>query len=111
PIRTQKHIASPNKNSACKRLNMYFRWMVRNDKNEVDFGIWKNIKSSQLIIPLDVHVMNVANHYQLLNNKKASWQTALELTSYLKQLDANDPVKYDFALFSLGVTEKMSFTH
>lgn len=111
PIRTQKHIASPNKNSSCKRLNMYLRWMVRFDKNEVDFGIWKNIKTSQLIIPLDVHVMNVANHYNLINSNKASWKTALELTNYLKQLDANDPVKYDFALFSLGVAEKMSFTH
>jgi uncharacterized protein (TIGR02757 family) len=111
PTRTQKHIASPNKNSACKRLNMFLRWMVRQDKTGVDFGLWKNIKAHQLIMPLDVHVMNVSQHYQLIQSNKANWKTAVELTNYLKQFDAKDPIKYDFALFSLGVVEKTSFTH
>lgn len=110
PVRTQKHIAAPQKNSACKRLNMFLRWMVRRDKNGVDFGLWQNINTSQLIIPLDVHVLNVVNHYKLINNPKANWQSAVVLTNFLKQLDSNDPVKYDFALFSLGVTEKITFT-
>jgi uncharacterized protein (TIGR02757 family) len=103
--RTKKHIAAPSKKSACKRLNMFLRWMVRKDKRGVDFGFWKQIKPSQLIMPLDVHVINVANHLGLMNNSKANWQTAVELTNSLKQLDADDPVKYDYALFSLGVVE------
>ncbi len=103
--RTKKHIAAPSKKSACKKLNMYLRWMVRNDKNGVDFGLWKQIKTSQLIMPLDVHVVNVANHFGLMNSSKTNWQTAVELTNTLKQFDANDPVKYDYALFSLGVVE------
>jgi uncharacterized protein (TIGR02757 family) len=106
PNRTMKHIASPNKKSSCKRLNMYLRWMVRNDKNGVDFGIWKNIKTSQLIMPLDLHVIRVAKRYQLLNRKQSDWQAAVELTETLKQFDAKDPVKYDFALFGMGVMEK-----
>ncbi|MFY7965750.1 MAG: TIGR02757 family protein [Chitinophagaceae bacterium] len=103
--RTQKHIAAPFKKSACKRLNMFLRWMVRSDKNGVDFGIWKNIKPSQLIIPMDVHVVNVSNHLGLIEHTKTSWQAAVDLTNKLKKLDANDPVKYDYALFSLGVVE------
>jgi uncharacterized protein (TIGR02757 family) len=103
--RTKKHIAAPSKKSACKRLNMFLRWMVRSDKNGVDFGLWKQIKSSQLIMPLDVHVVNVANHLGLMNTARTNWQTAVELTNKLKQFDANDPVKYDYALFSLGVVE------
>lgn len=110
PVRTRKHIAAPQKNSACKRLNMFLRWMVRQDKSGVDFGIWMNIKPSQLIIPLDVHVMTVANFYKLIGSTKANWQSAIELTTFLKQFDKNDPVKYDFALFSLGVTKKITFT-
>ena len=105
PVRTQKHIAAPFKKSACKKLNMFLRWMVRSDKNGVDFGIWKNIKTSQLVMPMDVHVVNVANHLGLIETNKTSWQAAIDLTNKLKQLDANDPVKYDYALFSLGVTE------
>jgi uncharacterized protein (TIGR02757 family) len=106
PERTRKHIATPQKKSACKRLNMYLRWMVRNNKTDVDFGLWKNIKPSQLIIPIDVHVSRVAKKLSILNRTQNDWQAATELTSYLKTLDANDPVKYDFALFGLGVMEK-----
>ena len=106
PERTRKHIASPLKNSSCKRLNMYLRWMVRNDNKGVDFGIWKNIAPSQLIIPLDVHVTRVAKQLNILQAKQANWQAAVELTEYLRNLDKQDPVKYDFALFSIGVLEK-----
>ncbi|MEI8058736.1 MAG: TIGR02757 family protein [Ferruginibacter sp.] len=106
PERTKKHIASPLKNSSCKRLNMYLRWMVRNDNKGVDFGIWKNIASSQLIIPLDVHVTRVAKQLNILKAKNTDWKAALELTKYLRTLDCHDPVKYDFALFSIGVLEK-----
>jgi hypothetical protein len=106
PTRTMKHIASPAKKSSCKRLNMYLRWMVRNDKRGVDFGIWKNIKPSQLVIPLDVHVSRVAKHFNLISRNNSDWISAVELTEMMKQLDSKDPVKYDFALFALGVLEK-----
>ena len=102
----RKHISTPEKKSACKRLNMFLRWMVRNDNNGVDFGIWQNIKPSKLICPLDVHVSRVARRLNLLQRKQNDWQAAMELTDYLKKLDARDPVKYDFALFGLGVIEK-----
>ncbi len=108
PTRTQKHIASPQKNSTCKRLNMFLRWMVRNDNKGVDFGIWKNISPSQLICPVDVHVARVARHFKLLQRKQTDWQAALELTQQLRIFDKQDPVKYDFALFSLGVMEKFN---
>ena len=85
---------------------MLLRWMVRKDDNGVDFGLWKNIKPSQLICPVDVHVARVAKHFNLLQRKQTDWNAAIELTEQLKQLDANDPVKYDFALFGIGVTEK-----
>lgn len=104
--RTRKHIASPHKKSACKRLNMYLRWMVRDNKTNVDFGLWKNIKTSQLIIPIDVHVSRVAKKLGILNRTQNDWQAATALTNYLRTLDAKDPVKYDFALFGLGVMEK-----
>lgn len=106
PNRTKKHIATPYKNSNCKRLNMYLRWMVRKDKMGVDFGIWKNISPSQLICPVDVHVARVAKRFNIIQTNKMNWQTAIELTDYLRTLDANDPVKYDFALFALGIMEK-----
>ena len=106
PDRTKKHIASPLHHSTCKRLNMYLRWMVRKDECGVDFGIWRKIKPSQLICPIDVHVARVANHFNLLSTHKIDWQAALELTEYLRTLDASDPVKYDFALFGLGVLGK-----
>ncbi len=106
PQRTKKHIASPEKNSSCKRLNMYLRWMVRKDNMGVDFGIWKNISPAQLICPIDVHVARVSKRFNLLHRNQTDWNAALELTDYLRTFDKNDPVKYDFALFGLGVTEK-----
>jgi len=103
--RTEKHISSPVKKSTCKRLNMYLRWMVRTDNKGVDFGIWKNIQPSQLICPLDVHVSRVARQYGLLQRKQNDWEAATELTANLRNLDQQDPVKYDFALFGTGVME------
>lgn len=106
PERTKKHIATPKRKSSCKRLNMFLRWMVRQDNNGVDFGIWKNISPSQLICPIDLHVARVAKKLNILKRKQTDWQAAMELTEYLRTLDKNDPVKYDFALFGLGVIEK-----
>ncbi len=106
PSRTKKHISTPWKGSTCKRLNMFLRWMVRSDKHSVDFGIWKKISPSQLICPIDLHVARVAKRFGLLQRKQIDWQAAVELTDYLKTLDPADPVKYDFALFGLGVMEK-----
>jgi uncharacterized protein (TIGR02757 family) len=104
--RTEKHISSPEQKSTCKRLNMFLRWMVRNDNNGVDFGLWKNILPSQLICPIDVHVARVAKKLGLLKRKQVDWLAAIELTEALRKLDKDDPVKYDFALFNLGVIEK-----
>ena len=104
--RTEKHISSPQQNSTCKRLNMFLRWMVRKDDKGVDFGIWDSISPSQLICPVDVHVARVAKRFDLLKRKQIDWQAALELTKHLRQLDPMDPVKYDFALFGLGIMEK-----
>ncbi len=106
PERTKKHIATPARGSHCKRLNMFLRWMVRKDNNGVDFGIWSEIKPSQLVCPVDVHVARVARRLSLLTAKGLNWKAALELTDRLKQFDPEDPVKYDFALFGLGVAEK-----
>jgi uncharacterized protein (TIGR02757 family) len=106
PGRTRKHIASPLKKSSCKRLNMYLRWMVRQDNAGVDFGCWKKISPAQLVCPLDVHVARVARRFNLLNRPGSDWQSALELTAHLASFDKKDPVKYDFALFGLGVIEK-----
>jgi len=106
PRRTIKHVSSPLQKSTCKRLNMFLRWMVREDNKGVDFGIWKRIKSNQLICPCDVHVDRVARRLGLISRKQTDWQTALELTENLRQFDFSDPVKYDFALFGLGVEEK-----
>lgn len=106
PARTVKHIASPQKNSTCKRLNMFLRWMVRKDHNGVDFGIWQKISAAQLICPIDVHVARVARHFNLLDRKATDWQAAIELTDNLRSFDESDPVKYDFALFGMGVMEK-----
>jgi uncharacterized protein (TIGR02757 family) len=105
PNRTRKHIATPERKSACKRLNMYLRWMVRKDNNGVDFGIWKNISAANLIVPFDLHVERVARKLRLINRKQTDWLTAVELTENLRKLDAQDPVKYDFALFGLGIEE------
>jgi uncharacterized protein (TIGR02757 family) len=106
PARTKKHIATPERGSHCKRLNMYLRWMVRQDGKGVDFGIWKNINPAQLVCPVDVHVARVARRLGLLTARPLNWKAALELTAHLKELDPADPAKYDFALFGLGVVEK-----
>jgi len=104
--RTEKHISSPLQKSTCKRLNMFLRWMVRKDNCGVDFGLWKNISPSKLICPIDLHVARVAKKIGLLKRKQVDWLAATELTAALRQLDKDDPVKYDFALFNLGVIEK-----
>jgi uncharacterized protein (TIGR02757 family) len=106
PGRTKKHISTPEKKSTCKRLNMFLRWMVRNDDRGVDFGIWKKISPTQLICPVDLHVARVAKKFGLIKRKQTDWLTALELTDHLKEFDSNDPVKYDFALFTLGAAER-----
>jgi uncharacterized protein (TIGR02757 family) len=106
PNRTKKHIATPERGSTCKRLNMFLRWVVRKDDKGVDFGIWKKISPSQLICPIDLHVARVARSMGILKRKQTDWQAALELTDYLRTLDKADPVKYDLALFSLGASER-----
>ena len=104
-IRTQKHISDPLNNSAAKRINMFLRWMVRNDTTGVDFGIWKNVSPAYLSCPLDVHSGNVARKLGLLTRKQNDAKAVLELDTNLRILDSNDPTKYDFALFGLGVFE------
>ncbi|MBP9103728.1 MAG: TIGR02757 family protein [Chitinophagaceae bacterium] len=106
PDRTKKHIATPERKSSCKRLNMFLRWMVRQDNKGVDFGIWKKISPAELICPIDVHVARVAKRLNILTRKQTDWQAAVELTEFLRTLDSSDPAKYDFALFGLGVMEK-----
>ncbi len=106
PPRTKKHIATPARGSTCKRLCMFLRWMVRYDDAGVDFGIWKGLSPANLICPVDVHVARVARQFGLITRKQTDWLTALELTEQLRRFDAADPVKYDFALFSLGAEEK-----
>ena len=105
-VRTQKHVSDPLKNSAAKRINMFLRWMVREDAGNVDFGIWKNISPSQLSCPLDVHSGNVARKLGLLKRKQNDAKALAELDTALRNLDPEDPVKYDYALFGLGVFEK-----
>ncbi|SDG99250.1 TIGR02757 family protein [Pedobacter terrae] len=106
PHRTKKHISSPQQKSTCKRLNMFLRWMVRADNNGVDFGIWNTLKPKDLICPCDVHVDRVGRLLGLINRKQTDWLTAVELTTQLKEFDPLDPVKYDFALFGLGVEKE-----
>lgn len=106
PSRTQKHVSDPMKNSAAKRINMYLRWMVREDAGNVDFGIWNRIPSAKLSCPLDVHSGNVARKLGLLKRKQNDAKALRELDESLRKLDPNDPVKYDYALFGLGVFEK-----
>ncbi|KJJ39212.1 TIGR02757 family protein [Aequorivita vladivostokensis] len=106
PSRIQKHISDPFKNSAAKRINMFLRWMVRNDNAGVDFGIWKSISPAILSCPLDVHCGNVARKLKLLKRKQNDGKALAELDIALRKLDPNDPVKYDFALFGLGVFER-----
>ncbi len=106
PQRTRKHVANPAKKSTAKRINMFLRWMVRQDNKGVDFGLWRRISPAELMIPLDVHVYNVASSLGLLKRKQTDWQSVVELTEKLKTFDASDPVKYDYALFGVGVMEK-----
>ena len=103
PHRTRKHISSPARNSSCKRLNMFLRWMVRKDNNGVDFGIWNKIDPKNLLCPLDVHVHHTATHLGLLKRKQVDWKATQELTEQLRKIDPKDPVKYDFSLFGLGI--------
>lgn len=106
PHRTKKHIPTPARGSSCKRLNMFLRWMVRNDGHGVDFGLWGRISAAQLLCPLDLHVERVARHLGLITIKQTNFTTVLELSANLKMLDPADPVKYDLALFGMGVMEK-----
>lgn len=107
PIRTHKHIATPARHSACKRLNMFLRWMVRKDDKGVDFGLWNQIPQQALICPIDLHVDRTARQLGLITRKRTDWEAALELTRNLREMDADDPVKYDFALFGLSVENKL----
>lgn len=106
PPRTKKHVATPARKAACKRINMFLRWMVRRDDRGVDFGIWKKITPSQLVCPCDLHVDRVARRLGLITRKQTDWLTAQELTNNLRKFDPKDPVKYDFALFGLGIEER-----
>lgn len=103
PQRTRKHVATPARKSTCKRLNMFLRWMVREDEAGVDFGLWKKMQPSQLMMPLDVHVERVGRKLGLLKRKQRDWTAVEELTAALRKLDPDDPVKYDYALFGVGV--------
>lgn len=96
-------LAKPENNSAMKRLNMFLRWMVRD--GAVDFGIWKSIKKSELLIPLDTHVARLSRQFNLLNRTSNDFKSVIELTNKLKEFDPKDPIKYDFALFGLGIEE------
>jgi uncharacterized protein (TIGR02757 family) len=100
-----KHISDVLANSSAKRLNMFLRWMVRSNENEVDFGLWKGIPASALMLPLDVHTGDVARAYGLLSRKQNDWKAVEEITAVLREFDPSDPIKYDFALFGIGVFE------
>ena len=106
PQRTRKHVSTPARNSTCKRLNMFLRWMVRPNTQGVDLGLWQQISPAQLLIPLDVHVERIARRLNLIDRPQTDWKTVLELTNNLRQFDPTDPVKYDFALFGIGLEEK-----
>lgn len=105
-VRTEKHFADVKGGAAGKRLNMFLRWMVRRDNHGVDFGLWKRINPAMLFIPLDLHSGNTARRLGLLTRKMNDWRAVEELTELLREFDVADPVKYDFALFGLGVNEK-----
>ena len=105
--RTEKHLPDPLKGSAAKRMNMFLRWMVRSDDAGVDFGIWQKLTPARLYLPLDVHTSRVARHFGLLTRQQDDWKAVLEITETLRKIDSSDPVKYDFALFGLGVFEKI----
>lgn len=103
--RIEKHISDPDKGSACKKINMYLRWMIRKDKNKVDLGIWNNIPTSKLSCPLDIHSFRVAKKLGLISRKKNNIKSVIEIDNILRMFDKKDPVKYDFALFGLGKFE------
>jgi uncharacterized protein (TIGR02757 family) len=105
--RSHKHISSPYKNSSSKRIIMFLRWMVRKDKHGVDFGIWENIDQKYLSIPLDVHTGNISRKLGLVSRTQNDWKTVEELDIAIRKFDENDPAKYDFALFGLGVTKEL----
>jgi uncharacterized protein (TIGR02757 family) len=105
--RTEKHISDPSRKSSAKRLCMFLRWMVRKDRKNVDFGLWKNIPASQLCLPLDVHTGNISRRLGLLTRKQNDWQAVEEITSVLRLMDPKDPVKYDFALFGSGIDKAL----
>jgi uncharacterized protein (TIGR02757 family) len=100
-----KHVSDVMANSSAKRLNMFLRWMIRSNENEVDFGLWSGIPASALMLPLDVHTGDVARAYGLLNRKQNDWKAVEEITAILREFDPSDPIKYDFALFGIGVFE------
>lgn len=101
--RAEKHLSSIDKKAACKRLNMYVKWMVRDDGRGVDFGIWKSIPASALYLPLDVHTAGMGRALGLITRKQNDWRTVEEITGALREFDPDDPVKYDFALFGAGI--------
>ena len=105
--RSEKHISNPHKNSACKRIIMFLRWMVRDAEKGVDFGLWKSISTEELYIPLDVHTGNIARKLNLIKRKQNDWKTNEELILKLRKLDPKDPGKYDFALFGIGVNKEI----
>lgn len=107
PHRAHKHVSSPYKNSASKRLIMFLRWMVRKDHKGVDFGIWKNIDARHLSIPLDVHTANISRKLGLLTRKQNDWKAIEELDQQLRLYNPEDPAIYDFALFGLGVSKEL----
>jgi uncharacterized protein (TIGR02757 family) len=104
--RSEKHLPDPRKGSPAKRINLFLRWMIRWDQKGVDFGIWKNFRPADLVCPLDIHSGRVARKLGLLTRKENDWKAAVELTEILRGFDPSDPVKYDFALFGLGIFEK-----
>ncbi len=105
--RTEKHLADPKKGSTAKRINMYLRWMVRTNMGNVDFGIWRKFKPHELMLPLDVHTARVSRNLGLLKRSQNDWQAVMEVSKRLKQFDPLDPIKYDLALFGLGVTAEL----
>jgi uncharacterized protein (TIGR02757 family) len=105
--RSEKHISDPSKNSAAKRINLFLRWMIRKDNNGVDFGLWKKFSPAHLMCPLDLHSGNIARKFGLLIRKQNDWKAVEELTNNLKKFDADDPTKYDFALFGMGIFKSL----
>ncbi len=102
--RSEKHLANPDKGSAAKRINMFLRWMVRKDDKGVDFGLWTKIPASALMIPLDLHTGRISRQLGLLQRKQSDWKAVEELTAALRKLDPDDPIKYDYALFGMGIS-------